>query len=411
MKTAAIYSASVAFSEELSHILKEYRVFSENIASGFIQADFSVLDFCDEIDITKAYEKLLAFFRCVSDYIKTGRYTSSVVILPSGLGYKDESYLYLMQGMIKSFACEAAEHGSIVNCIECGDRDDVKLAQLAAFFSDSRAYMTSQVLRPDFSRKTPAVSGGKKTVLITGAGQGIGAATAREFASLGYNVCINDISATDKVKQTAEQSGAYLALGDISVRENTDRFISDVIAKFGRIDVFAANAAYMNMCGFDELKNNDLERHIAVNLKGHLNCIDKVVEQMKKQGGGRILLFSSMFGTSGWKNAVSYAGTKTAMIGLGQYLAREMEEYGISVSIISPGVIDTPQLKADADDLGVSVEEVKEIYKRDIPLGRLGTAEDVAYLAGFLGNGGADCLSGRILQTNGGEVRTTPESI
>lgn len=118
-----------------------------------------------------------------------------------------------------------------------------------------------------------------------------------------------------------------------------------------------------------------------------------------------------MFGTAGWKNAVSYAGTKTAMIGLGQYLSRELSEYGISVSVVSPGVIDTPQLRADADDLGVTIDEVKNIYRKDIPLGRLGTAADVAYLTAFLGNGGADYLSGQILQTNGGEVRTTPETI
>ncbi len=411
MKTAAIYSASVAFSAELSHILTEYHVISENVASGFMQADFSVLDLYDEIDFSKAHEKLFAFFKSVNSSMDSGRCTSSLVVLPSGLGYKDEAYIYLMQGMLKSFACEAAERGSIVNCIECADRDDIRLAQLVSFFADRRAYMTAQVIRPDFKRKAPATYSGQKTVLITGGGQGIGAATASEFFALGYQVCINDISVNDKVKQTAEQIGAYLAPGDISVKENTDRFISDIIDKFGRIDLFVANAAYMNMCGFDTLENGDLERHIAVNLKGHLNCLEKVIEQMKNQGGGRILLFSSMFGTSGWKNAVSYAGTKTSMIGLGQYLSRELEEYGISVAVISPGVIDTPQLKADADDLGVSIDEVKEIYRRDIPLGRVGAAEDVAYLAGFLGGGGADYLSGRIMQTNGGEVRTTPESI
>ena len=213
------------------------------------------------------------------------------------------------------------------------------------------------------------------------------------------------------MKNVIAKTGGSPAIGDISDKSKTDSFIHETAEKYGRIDVFVANAAFMHMCPFEQLSCKELERHISVNIKGHLNCLEKIIEIMKKQGGGRIILFSSMFGTAGWKNAVSYAGTKTAMIGLGQYLSRELSEYGISVAVVSPGVIDTPQLRADADDLGVTIDEVKEIYKKDIPLGRLGTAADVAYLTAFLGNGGADYLSGQILQTNGGEVRTTPETI
>ena len=210
MKTAVVYTGSSAFAKTLTELLPEYSTTYESVSAGFSGADMNVLDLYDTISFSSAYEKLFAFFKSVMYYTKStesASNTSTVVIIPSGLGYKDETYLYLIKGMLKSFACELADYGSIVNCIECSDRNDEKLARLVSFFADSRAYMTAQILRPDFLRKVPDNSNNKPTVLITGAGQGIGAATAEEFSRLGYNVFVNDIALTDNVKNVIDKTG------------------------------------------------------------------------------------------------------------------------------------------------------------------------------------------------------------
>ncbi len=421
IKKAVIAGGNTVLSEKLKSMLTGYETDICSVSGYTAGGDFSVLDLsanklpentsADDWDtIEKKYvDAVYSFFKGLFPKIKERNWSSAVVIIPSGGNYVSESAMYLIEGMCKSFACEAAQYNAIINCIECRGMDIKRLSELIVFFADERAYMTGQVLRPCF--KNSYVFSGSPVALITGAGQGIGLAAVRELKSRGFKVCLNDIAMTESVKRAAYETGSYPAMGDISVRENTDRFIANIISDLGGIDVFIANAAYMNMCPFEKLEKQDFDRHVNVNIRGHLGCLSAVIPVMKKQGFGRIILFSSMFGTSGWRNACSYAGTKTALIGLGQYLAAELEEYGISVCIISPGVIDTPQLKADADDMGVTVEEVKKIYARDIPLGRVGSPESVAYLAGFLADGGADYLSGSIIQTNGGEIRNTPESI
>ena len=162
----------------------------------------------------------------------------------------------------------------------------------------------------------------------------------------------------------------------------------------------------MNMTPFADVDINDFEKHLSVNIEGHLNILQRAVEIMKKQRYGRIILFSSMFGVEGWKNASAYSATKRAMIGACKALSKKLEKYNISVCAIAPGIIDTPQLQADADDLGVTREEMIKIYEKDIPLGRAGKPEDVAYLAGFLAGENALALSGSVIQTNGGESRS-----
>lgn len=424
MKRSAVVSgADKKFAKALCEKLEEYDVEIYSVDECENSGDFSVLDLSEisqnvsknSWDELKNYyvDTVYRFFKGLFPKIKFRKWSSVVVIIPNENNSLFETAIYLVEGMCKSFACEAAKYNAIVNCIECKDKDNKRLAELTAFFADERAYMTGQVIKPDFSvicqdnekLSEPPVA------LITGSGQGIGLSMVKELKKRGYTTCLNDINLTEKVSCAIAETNSYPAIGDISVKSITDEFISRIVADCGHIDVFAANAAYMNMCSFEDLCKDNFDRHLSVNIQGHLNCLSAVIPIMKKQKRGRIILFSSMFGTAGWKNAVAYAGTKTAMIGLGQYLSKELADYGISVSIISPGVIDTPQLKSDADDLGVSIEEVKKIYEKDIPLARVGKPEDVAYLAGFLADGGADYLSGRILQTNGGEVRNTPEFI
>ena len=285
-----------------------------------------------------------------------------------------------------------------------------KSAELAKFFSDSRAYLTAQVLCVDLTRlpdKLNIQTVSNPVALITGSGQGIGLAISRELSNLGYRVCANDMKFSDEVLSEIKAKNWLNAYGDISIKENTDKIIRNISNRYGRLDVLVANAAYMNMTPFADVNKKDFEKHLSVNVEGHLNILQQAVEIMKKQRYGRIILFSSMFGVEGWKNASAYSATKRAMIGTCKVLSKELEKYNISVCAIAPGIIDTPQLQADADDLGVTREEMIKIYEKNIPLGRAGKPEDVAYLAGFLAGKNTLALSGNIIQTNGGESRSS----
>ncbi len=126
---------------------------------------------------------------------------------------------------------------------------------------------------------------------------------------------------------------------------------------------------------------------------------------MRRIGAGRIVLISSFFGILGWKNATGYCASKSGISALGESLAAELISENISVSIIAPGIIDTPQLQVDADDLNVSREEVKAIYAQDIPLGRVGGPEEVAATVAFLAGEGGPIFNGRTLHINGGISR------
>ncbi len=418
MKRACIITENIAFADELCPLLKNYKCSISTIDMLDKNNVFFVLDLVSEKlvqDFEKMREvyidKIYYFFKEISDGIKNNSWSSVLVLLPICEDYIFESVMYFIKGLLKSFACEIAELNGICNCIKLKQKDLQQAASMIAFFSDERAYMTAQILSPSFDFDVCEKFEGKKVSLVTGSGQGIGLAIIKEMKSYGYETCINDINLTENVKTAIQETDSLSCIGDISKEESNIKIISKIMEKHGRIDVFVANAAFMKMTEFEKLQKGEFDKHININLKGHLDILALVIEIMKTQKSGTIILISSMFGTGGWKNASAYSATKASMIGIGKYLAKELSPFGISVCTVAPGVINTSQLQADADDLGVSIEEIKRIYEKDIPLKRVGKAEDVAYLIGFLAEKGAKYLSGTIIQTNGGETRSTPETI
>jgi NAD(P)-dependent dehydrogenase (short-subunit alcohol dehydrogenase family) len=126
---------------------------------------------------------------------------------------------------------------------------------------------------------------------------------------------------------------------------------------------------------------------------------------MRRLGGGTIIIISSIFGVEGWKNASGYGASKSGLTALGESLAQELRSDNIHVGIIHPGVIDTPQLQIDAADLGMSLDEVKAMYAKDIPMGRIGDPGEVAATIAFLAAEGGPVFSGQHLQINGGQSR------
>lgn len=417
MMNALILSDNNDFKTILKEKLTNYHTLDseyENKEINFLVIDLTLygqLDFNDwknakEYIVNFLFDKLKKFL----PIIKKQEWGSVAVLLPDSENVYLSIAVSAAEGMLKSIACELAPENVILNILKIKGSNCERTAELVKLFSDSRAYLTAQVLCADLTRlpdKLNIQTVSEPVALVTGSGQGIGLAIARELSNLGYKVCANDIKFNNEVLSEIKEKNWFNAYGDISDKENTDKIIHDISGKYGRLDVFVANAAYMNMTPFADVDVNDFEKHLSVNVEGHLNILAQAVEIMKKQCYGRIILFSSMFGVEGWKNASAYSATKRAMIGICKTLSKKLEKYNISVCAIAPGIIDTPQLQADADNFGVTREEMIKIYEKDIPLGRAGKPENVAYLAGFLANENALALSGSVIQTNGGESRSS----
>lgn len=248
-----------------------------------------------------------------------------------------------------------------------------------------------------------------KIVLVTGGTQGIGEAIVEGFVKEGSQVILNGRKHNEKVQKILDRTGADSIMGDISDTQRAKELVEETVRKYGRIDTLVANAAGMSMKPFLEQNEEDWWDQIHINLTGHVACLREGVKAMKKTGGGKIVIISSFFGTIGWKNATGYAASKSGLLTLGQYMSRQYAKDNIDVGIIVPGVIRTPQLNVDAEDLGITYEEVCEMYAGDIAMGRVGDPSEIAEMALFMATKlGGRALSGRHIQVSGGEYRTTP---
>jgi NAD(P)-dependent dehydrogenase (short-subunit alcohol dehydrogenase family) len=251
-----------------------------------------------------------------------------------------------------------------------------------------------------------------RVVLVTGGTQGIGEAMAHEFAVQKVKLAVNGRKINDRVQKVLDATGAFPALGDISDPTAAKRIVSEVVDKFGTIDALICNAAGMTMQPLLEQSQDDWGKQIDINLTGHIACIQEAMPHMLKQKRGVIVLISSFFGTLGWENASGYGASKSGLILLGQYLDREYRKHGISSCIIIPGVIRTPQLQVDADDLGVSLDEVCDIYAKDIPMNRVAQPKEIAATTVYMcTDAGGRAFSGRFAPVTGGAYRTTPHYV
>lgn len=246
-----------------------------------------------------------------------------------------------------------------------------------------------------------------KVCLITGAAQGMGRGIAQRMAYEGARVVVNDVAEDDRMKTVVEETGGFPAPADISDPEAVRRMIATVEAELGPVEVLSCNAARMTMAPFLEEPPEQWWQQIDVNLTGHMDVIAAVLPGMRRLGGGRIVITSSLWGPTGWPNASGYTATKSALISLGRSLGRELAPEGIYVTVVAPGITDTPQLQVDADDAGVSLEEIHAMYAKNIPAGRIGRPDDIARTIVFLSTDAARAFVGHTIHPNGGEVRAT----
>ena len=244
-----------------------------------------------------------------------------------------------------------------------------------------------------------------KVALVTGAGQGIGRATAIRLAQEGARVAVNGRISHPKIDLVAQETSGIPVIADIGDATQVERMAKEIEEQLGPIEILVGNAARMVMRPFLEQNAQEWWEQVHTNLTGHINCVHAVLPGIRRIGTGRIIFISSFFGTIGWENAAAYSASKSGISALGEMLATELKSENISVNIIAPGVIDTPQLQVDADDLNISREEVKATYSQDIPLGRVGRPEEVAGTVAFLAGEGGPIYNGRTLHINGGNCR------
>jgi NAD(P)-dependent dehydrogenase (short-subunit alcohol dehydrogenase family) len=238
------------------------------------------------------------------------------------------------------------------------------------------------------------------TALVTGAGQGMGAAIAARLAADGHAVAVNDI-VVENAQATAARIGGYAYPFDVADPDAC----AAAVAEIGAVDILVANHAYMTMRPFEETNAEEWARTIAVNLLGTATLLELVAPGMVERGFGRVVVIASEWGVIGWPNATPYAASKGGLIGLVKSAARALGPRGVAVNAIAPGITDTPQLQVDADDAGISLEEMIDRYAEDVPLGRVGRPEDIAEVVAFLCSDAAIALVGQVLQPNGGTTR------
>lgn len=242
----------------------------------------------------------------------------------------------------------------------------------------------------------------EKTVVITGASKGIGAATAILFAEKGYNVVINYNSSVEsaKILTTSLRSRGYSVVAmkaDVSNRLETDLLIKETLYKFGSIDVLVNNAGISFVGQINDIDDIDVKRLFDVNLLGTYNCCKSVTPVMVNQKSGKIINIASMWGEVGASCEVAYSASKAGVIGLTKALAKELAPSGITVNCVSPGMVDTSMNKnissADIDD-----------FINTVPLSRIGYPDEIANMIYYLAGEDADYITGQVIGINGGSV-------
>ncbi|MFN3003114.1 SDR family NAD(P)-dependent oxidoreductase [Mycolicibacterium wolinskyi] len=244
-----------------------------------------------------------------------------------------------------------------------------------------------------------------RVALVTGAAQGMGAAHARRLAAAGATVAVNDIRGGAELDALAAEIGGMTAIGDVSDPDACARIVDGVAAAAGRLDILVANHAYMTMAPLLEHDERDWWRVIDTNLGGTFQLIQAVLPHMRRLGQGRIVVIASEWGVTGWPEATAYAASKAGLISLVKALGRELAPERIIVNAVAPGVTDTPQLQVDADAAGVDLATVQQQYAKSIPLGRIGSPDEIAAAVELLSDFDLEAVVGQVISCNGGSTR------
>jgi 3-oxoacyl-[acyl-carrier protein] reductase len=237
-----------------------------------------------------------------------------------------------------------------------------------------------------------------RVALVTGASRGIGRAVAMKLAQQGARVIAaarGDNAAPTAAAITAQGGTAESLSVDVTDTEALEKVPADIVRRHGRLDILVSNAGITRDQLLMRMKRDDWDQVMATNLTAMFTLSQAAMRPMLKQRGGRIIAVSSVVGQMGNAGQTNYAASKAGLIGFAKALAREVASRGITVNIVAPGMIDTDMTRALAD-------KSQEDWAAQIPLGRLGTCDDVAAAACFLASDEAAYITGHVLAVNGG---------
>lgn len=239
-----------------------------------------------------------------------------------------------------------------------------------------------------------------RVALVTGGSRGIGRAICLALADGGAAVAINyqgsERAARDVAREVAEGGGAAeIFQADVSERECVQRMKKEVLARFGRVDIVVNNAGITRDRAFVRMDEEAWASVLSVNLNGVFYCTKAFLDGMLERRYGRIVHISSIVGQIGNYGQANYAAAKAALFGFTKTLAKELATRGVTVNAVAPGFIETEMVAAVP-------EEIRKKILTQIPMGRFGSAEEVAKAVAFLVSDDASYITGQTLSVNGG---------
>ena len=241
-----------------------------------------------------------------------------------------------------------------------------------------------------------------KCALVTGASRGIGRAVALRLAAEGAKVALNFAGnevAANAVRQEIESAGgqAIVVKADVADEAAVQQMVQTVADAFGRVDILVNNAGITRDGLLARMKEEDWDAVLSTNLKGVFFATKAVAKLMMKQRAGRIVNMASVVGITGNAGQANYSAAKAGVIGFTKTIARELASRGITANAVAPGFIGTDMTAALPD-------KAKEAALAGIPLGRMGTPEDIAAAVLFLVSDQASYITGQVLNVDGGMV-------
>lgn len=238
-----------------------------------------------------------------------------------------------------------------------------------------------------------------KIAVVTGASRGIGRSISLALAAQGATIVAVDMdqAATDAIVAELTASGAKAlgVVGNVTVAQDVERMIDAAVEAFGRVDILVNNAGITRDGLLVRMKDEDWDAVLTVNLKGAFLCTRAVSRVMTKQRYGRIINIASIVGQMGNAGQANYCASKAGLIGLTKSNARELAKRSVTVNAVAPGFIATAMTDALSD-------KVKADLAAQIPMERLGSADDIANAVVFLASEQSGYITGQVIGVNGG---------
>lgn len=248
-----------------------------------------------------------------------------------------------------------------------------------------------------------------KVAIVTGAAEGIGKGIALKFAGEGAKVVVNDFSfmaaesISEKIEDMAGKDKALPVQADVCSMKEMEDLFNETITRFGRVDILVSNAGIRDDSPVHTMTEEQWDKVINVQLKGCFNCIKLAQKYMVKQRYGKIVIISAPVPLSfGKPGHINYSAANSGLHGLTASLAIELGRYNINVNCIAPEFILTKMTRESIKKDGMYIDDFKKIVLAQIPMRRLGTAEDVSNVAAFLASDESSYVTGQVLNVRGG---------